>query len=72
MRENQKGLMLTGANKRVNFNTCSMDEIESKIVHEMDISVNMNKVKDTKDEETSVTDNSKIEVIKAMGYFKLF
>ena len=38
----------------------------------MDISVNMNKVKDTKDEETSVTDNSKIELIKAMGYFKLF
>ena len=31
----------------------------------MDISVNTNKVKDKKDEETSVTDNSKIEIIKA-------
>ena len=38
----------------------------------MDISVNTNKVKDTKDEEHSVTDNSNIEVINTLGNFKLF
>ena len=38
----------------------------------MNISANMNKVKYTKDEEPSVTDNSSNEVIKAPGYFKLF
>ena len=38
----------------------------------MGISVNMNKVKDTKDEEPPVRDNSNIEVIKAPGYFKPF
>ena len=40
--------------------------------HGMDISVNAKKVKDTKDEEHSVTNNSNIEVIKAPGYFKIF
>ena len=49
-----------------------MDEIESKTVQEMDIIVNANKVKNTKDEEPAVTNNSKIEVIKTPGYFKLF
>ena len=34
--------------------------------------VNTSKVKYTKDEEPLVTDNSKIKVIKALGYFKLF
>ena len=34
--------------------------------------MNKTKVKDTKYEEPLVTDNSKIEVIKALGYFKLF
>ena len=34
--------------------------------------VNTSKVKYTKYEEPSVTDNSIIEVIKAPGYFKLF
>ena len=38
----------------------------------MDISVNTKKVKGTKDEEPSVTDNSKIGAIKVPGYFKLF
>ena len=36
--------------KRINIKFFSIDERESKIVHEMDISVNMNKVKYTKDE----------------------
>ena len=49
-----------------------MDESESKSVHGMDISMNTNKVKDTKDEETLVMDNSNIEAIKALGCFKLF
>ena len=31
--------------KRVNLNTCSTEENESKIVHEIDKSVNMSKVK---------------------------
>ena len=34
--------------------------------------MNTNEVKYTKDEEPPVTDNSKTEVIKAPGYFKLF
>ena len=34
--------------------------------------VNTRKVKDTKDEEPLVKHNSKIKVIKAPGYFKLF
>ena len=38
----------------------------------MDISVNTKKVKDTKYDEHSVTDNYNIESIKAPGYFKLF
>ena len=58
--------------KRVNVNVCSTDKIEPKSVHKMDIIMNTNKVKDTKDEEPLVTDNSNIEVIKAPGYFKLF
>ena len=38
----------------------------------MDIRVNTNKVKDTKDEEPLFADNSNIEVITEPGYFKLF
>ena len=34
--------------------------------------MNTNKLKDTKDEEPSVIDDSNIEVIKVPGYFKLF
>ena len=37
----------------------------------MDIRVNTKKVKDTRDEEYLVTDNSKFEVIKTQGYFEL-
>ena len=40
-------------------------------MHEIDKSVNTNKVKGTKYEEPSVTDMSKIEAIKAPGYFKI-
>ena len=39
------------------------------IVNKMDISVNISKVKDTKDEEPEVTD---IELFKVTGCFKLF
>ena len=52
-----------------NSHVCSMDKSESKSIHEMDISVNTSKVKDTKDEKSAATD---IELIKAPGYFKLF
>ena len=38
----------------------------------MDIIVNINKIKHTKDEEPSVMDNYNNEVIKAPDYFKLF
>ena len=48
-----------------------MDKSESKRAHEMDISANTNKLKDTRDE-PSVTDNSNVEVIQAPEYFKLF
>ena len=37
----------------------------------MGIRVNTKKVKDTRDEEYLVTDNSKFEVIKTQGYFEL-
>ena len=52
--------------KSINVNTCSKDKIDSKSVHEMDISVNMNKVKYTKDEEPLVIDHYNIELIKVM------
>ena len=52
------------------INACSTDDIESEIVC---ISVNMSEVKDatneTKDEETSVKDNS---VINTLSYFEIF
>ena len=48
-----------------------MDKSKSKRAHEMDISANTNKLKDTRDE-PSVTDNSNVEVIQAPEYFKLF
>ena len=57
--------------KRINVNACFMDKSESKRAHEMDISANTNKLKDTRDE-PSVTDNSNVEVIQAPEYFKLF
>ena len=55
--------------KRVIFNACIFDKIESKSFH---ISVNASEVKDsmneTNDEEPSVTDNS---VVNAPSYFKI-
>ena len=53
--------------KRVNVNACYTDIIKLKSVNKVDTS----KVKYKRDEEPLVTDNSKIEVIKAPGYFKL-
>ena len=49
-----------------------MDEIESKSVHKIYISVNNNKQKDKKYEEPLVMDNCNIEVIRVPGCFKLF
>ena len=71
-RENKIVHVVERKSKIINGNACSTDEIESKSVHEMDISVNTNKAKYTKDEEPPVTDNYNIEVIKAPGYFKIF
>ena len=52
-----------------NLHLCSKDESESKIIHKINICVNTRKVQDTRYEEPGVTD---IEVIKVLGYFKLF
>ena len=54
--------------KGITVNAWYTDKSESKIVHKL----YTRNVKDAKDEEPLVTDNSKIEVIKAPGYFKLF
>ena len=52
----------------LNSHVYSTDKSESKSIHEMNISVNTNEVKYSKDEVPTVMD---IGVIKVPGYFKL-
>ena len=60
--------MVKRESKRGDIRTCSVDNSESKSIHKMDISEDMSKVKDTKNEELSFTN---IYSINAKGYFKL-
>ena len=60
--------MVKRESKRGDIKTCSVDNIESKSIHKMDISEDTSKVKDTKNEESPVTD---ISLIKETEYFKL-
>ena len=62
---NSKSVHKINHNLYVSF----MYNSKSKSVYELVISVNKSEVKDKKDEEPAVTD---IEVIKALGYYKLF
>ena len=50
--------MVKRESKRGDIKTCSVDNSESKSIHKMDISEDMSKVKDTKNEESPVTDIS--------------
>ena len=66
--ESKRVNMNESESKRVNASASSTDKSKSQSVREM----NKRKVKDTKDEQPLVTDNSKIDVIETPGYFKLF